>query len=56
MHGTHVMRVASALFGRMVAERQRRRTRRMLENLPENIRKDIGWSADRTMAPTYVRD
>jgi hypothetical protein len=56
MRGTHVMRVASVMFGRMVAERQRRRTRRILDSLPEQIRKDIGWSVDRTRAPTYVRD
>ena len=56
MRGTHVMRVASAMFDRMAAERQRRRTRRILDNLPEFIRKDIGWSVDRTRAPTYVRD
>jgi hypothetical protein len=56
MRGTHVMRAASAVFGRMMAERQRRRTQRIIDNLPDHIRKDIGWSVDRSRAPTYVKD
>jgi hypothetical protein len=54
MRGTHVLRAASVLFGRITAERQRRRTRRILDSLPDYIRKDIGWSVDRTRAPVQV--
>jgi hypothetical protein len=49
-----MMEAASAAFGRITAARQRRRTMRILDNLPDHIRKDIGWSTDRRMAPTYV--
>jgi hypothetical protein len=47
-----MMGAASAVFSRMTAARQRRRTMRILDNLPDHIRKDIGWSTDRRMAPT----
>jgi hypothetical protein len=48
----NMMGAASAVFGRLSAARQRRRTMRILESLPDHIRKDIGWSTDRRMAPT----
>lgn len=47
MRGLHVMKAASAMFGRMMVERQRRRTQRIIDNLPDDVRKDIGWSSDR---------
>jgi hypothetical protein len=47
----NMMGAASAVFGRLSAARQRRRTMRILENLPDHIRKDIGWSTDRRMPP-----
>lgn len=56
MRGSHVVKVASAMFGRMMAERQRRHTRRVIDSLPDHIRKDIGWSVDRSKAPTYIAD
>jgi hypothetical protein len=51
-----MMEAASAVLGRMTAARQRRRTLQILESLPDHIRKDIGWSTDRRMAPTYLAD
>ena len=50
----NMMGAASAVFGRITAARQRRRTMRILESLPDHIRKDIGWSIDRRMPPTYL--
>jgi hypothetical protein len=54
MSRVNLMGAASAVFGRISAARQRRRTMRILNNLPDHIRKDIGWSTDRRTAPTYL--
>jgi hypothetical protein len=39
MRGAQIMKAA---YGRMVAGMQRRRTKRILDDLPEHLREDIG--------------
>ena len=51
MSRVNMIGAAAAVFGRITAARQRRRTLRILDSLPDHIRKDIGWSTDRRMPP-----
>jgi uncharacterized protein YjiS (DUF1127 family) len=51
---TSIFRTVSAMAGRMEAARQRRRTARMLEALPSDVLKDIGYRRDPDGHPTRV--
>ena len=54
MAGYQMIEAATAIFGRIAAARRRTRTQRVIESLPEYIRKDIGWSTDRMRPPSYI--
>jgi uncharacterized protein YjiS (DUF1127 family) len=41
-----IFRATSEMFGRMGVARRRRETARMLEALPEDVLKDIGYRRD----------
>jgi hypothetical protein len=50
---THVPGTLNSIIMHMKVAAQRRRTRRILEGLPEHIRKDIGWFGSGHMTRTY---
>lgn len=49
-----MLAAAASLVERIAAARRRAQTQRILDGLPDYIRKDIGWSVDRAKAPTYI--
>jgi len=49
---TTAMGTLSAIIMRMRAAARQRRTMLILEELPEHIRKDIGWSGSSRTAPS----
>jgi hypothetical protein len=51
-----IIRAATEMFGRMEASRRRRGTARVLEALPENVLKDIGYRHDHSGRVTRVRN
>ena len=46
--------LAAGATGRIIAARQRRRTRIEIESLPPHVLKDIGWPAERRAPESLV--
>lgn len=49
------MEKLTGLLARMRDSARKRRTARIMESLPDYIRKDIGWSGDRRPTRVYGR-
>jgi uncharacterized protein YjiS (DUF1127 family) len=54
MNRINMLGAATAVFGRIANARRRRQTLRVLDSLPDHLRKDIGWSSDHRWTPTYL--
>lgn len=50
MSMTMIRNAAGTTFGRISTIYRRRRTTRILNGLPEEIRRDIGWTGDGRMS------
>jgi hypothetical protein len=46
--------IATTAFGRIAAARRRRQTIKVLESLPDHLRRDIGWTPDHRAMRSYL--